>query len=66
VAYGQLIKTRFILRYLQSQPLRQRIYAQLNKGEELHALRTWLWFGSEGIIYSYASNRKPKPKQPGA
>jgi TnpA family transposase len=49
-AYGQLIKTRFILRYLQSQPLRQRIHAQLNKGEELHALRAWLWFGSEGVI----------------
>ena len=49
-AYGQLIKTRFLLRYLQSQPLRQRIHAQLNKGEELHALRAWLWFGSEGVI----------------
>ena len=49
-AYGQLIKTRFILRYLQSQSLRQRIHAQLNKGEELHALRAWLWFGSEGVI----------------
>lgn len=49
-AYGQLIKTNFILRYLQSQPLRRRIHAQLNKGEELHALRAWLWFGSEGVI----------------
>jgi TnpA family transposase len=38
-AYGQLIKTRFILRYLQSQPLHQRIHARLNKGGELHA---WL------------------------
>ena len=49
-SYGQLIKTIFILRYLQSQPLRRRINAQLNKGEELHALRTWLWFGSDGMI----------------
>lgn len=49
-AYGQLIKTSFILRYLQSQPLRRRINAQLNKGEELHALRAWLWFGSDGLI----------------
>jgi len=48
--YGQLIKTSFILRYLQSQPLRRRINAQLNKGEELHALRSWLWFGSDGMI----------------
>jgi hypothetical protein len=45
-----LIKTIFILRYLQSQPLRRRINAQLNKGEELHALRSWLWFGSDGMI----------------
>ncbi|SMB99599.1 transposase ISSod9 [Hymenobacter roseosalivarius DSM 11622] len=49
-ADGQFIKTRFIPCYLQSQPLRQRIHAQLNKGEELHALRAWLWFGSEGVI----------------
>ncbi|UOQ75138.1 transposase [Hymenobacter cellulosilyticus] len=41
-AHGQLIRARFILRYLQSQPLHQRIHAQLNKGEEPHALRAWL------------------------
>ena len=49
-AYGQLIKTIFILRYLQSQPLRRRINAQLNKGEELNGLRAWLWFGADGVI----------------
>lgn len=49
-AYGQLIKTTFILRYLQSKPLRRRIQAQLNKGEEMNGLRAWLWFGSEGVI----------------
>lgn len=48
--YGQLIKTIFILRYLQSKPLRRKIHAQLNKGELLHALRTWLWFGGDGVI----------------
>ncbi len=41
-AYRQLIKTRFKLRYLQSQLLHQRIHARLNKGEELHALHAWL------------------------
>jgi TnpA family transposase len=40
--YGQLLRTRFILCYLQSQPLYQRIHALLNKGEELHALHAWL------------------------
>ena len=49
-AYGQLIKTCFILRYLQSQSLRQRMYPQPNKGEELHALRAWLWFGNKDVI----------------
>ena len=49
-AYGQLIKTVFILRYLQSKPMRQRIHGQLNKGEELNGLRAWLWFGSDGVI----------------
>ena len=44
------MKTNFILRYLQSQPLRRKINAQLNKGELLHALRTWLWFGGDGSI----------------
>jgi TnpA family transposase len=48
--YGRLLKTNFILRYLQSQPLRRRIHAQLNKGEQLHALRSWLWFGGDGAL----------------
>jgi len=48
--YGQFIKTIFILRYLQSKPLRRKIHAQLNKGELLHALRSWLWFGGDGVI----------------
>ena len=48
--YGRLVKTTFILRYLQSQPLRRRIHVQLNKGEQLHALRAWLWFGGDGHL----------------
>jgi len=46
--YGRLIKTIFILRYLQNLPLRRKIHAQLNNGELLHSLRTWLWFGGDG------------------
>ncbi|MEJ7661355.1 MAG: Tn3 family transposase [Hymenobacter sp.] len=48
--YGRLIKTNFILRYLLSQPLRRKIHVQLNKGERLHALRVFLWFGGDGMI----------------
>jgi hypothetical protein len=30
--------------------MRKRINAQLNKGEQLHGLRAYLWFGGDGII----------------
>lgn len=48
--YGRLIKTIFILRYLESEPYRRTINRQLNKGEALHALRRFLFFANEGII----------------
>ena len=48
--YGRLVKTIFILRYLLHQPLRRKINTQLNKGEHLHALRSWLWFGGDGVL----------------
>jgi TnpA family transposase len=49
-SYGQLIKTIFICRYLLDKPMRKRINAQLNKGEQLHGLRVYLWFGGDGVI----------------
>lgn len=49
-AYGRLIKTLFILRYLESEPYRRTIHRQLNKGEALHALRRFLFFANEGIL----------------
>ena len=49
-SYGQLVKTIFICRYLLQLPLRHRINTQLNKGEQLHNLRVYLWFGGDGII----------------
>ena len=48
--YGRLVKTALILRYLHSQALRRRIHAQLNKGEQLHALCSWLWSGGDGVL----------------
>jgi TnpA family transposase len=48
--YGRLVKTLFILRYLQSTDYRRRINAQLNKGESLHALRDFLFVGDKGVI----------------
>ncbi len=49
-AYGQLIKTNFILKYLLSMPLRRKINTQLIKGEQLHNLRLYLWFGGDGVV----------------
>jgi TnpA family transposase len=48
--YGRLVKTLFILRYLESQDYRRRIHAQLNKGESLHALRDFLFVADKGVI----------------
>ncbi len=30
--------------------MRRKIYTQLNKGERLHALRVFVWFGGDGLI----------------
>lgn len=48
--YGRLVKTIFILKYIESEEYRRRIGAQLNKGEALHALRRFLFFGNDGRI----------------
>src|SRR5512135_2961763 len=48
--YGRLIKTIFILRYLESEDYRRRIQAQLNKGEALHSLREFLMFANRGTL----------------
>jgi TnpA family transposase len=48
--YGRLVKTLFILRYLKSPEYRHRIERQLNKGEELHKLRRFLFFGNLGRL----------------
>ncbi len=39
-----------MLRCLESEAYRRRIGAQLNKGERLHQLRSWLAFGGDGKI----------------
>jgi TnpA family transposase len=48
--YGRLVKTIFILRYLESEQLRRRINTQLNKGEALHGLREFLLFANKGTL----------------
>lgn len=45
-----MIKTLFILRYLESEEWRRRVQVQLNKGEALHARRRFLVIAHEGKI----------------
>jgi len=56
--YGRLAKTLHLLRYLKNEAYRRRIGRQLNKGERLHGLRSWLMFGGDGHI-----RRKQKEAQ---
>ncbi len=55
--YGRLRKTVFLLKYMEDVDLRKRINRQLNKGEELHALRSFLFFANEGNV------RKRQPEE---
>lgn len=48
--YGRLQKTLFILRYAEDLDLRKRVNRQLNKGEELGALKDFLFFANDGNI----------------
>jgi len=50
IAFGDVVKTVFILRYLEDEDYRRRINAQLNKEEALHALRGFLFFGDTGTV----------------
>lgn len=48
--YGRLVKTVFILRYLNREDYRRRINRQLNRGESIHALRRFLTFARQGEL----------------
>ena len=48
--HGRLVKTLFILRYLQRPEMRRRVGGQLNKGENLNGLRETVNFAHGGAI----------------
>jgi TnpA family transposase len=48
--YGRLVKTNFILVWLADEELRGRIGRQLNKGDQLHALRRAIFYANEGHV----------------
>jgi len=57
-SYGQLVKTIFICKYLLDISMRKKINSQLNKGEQLHGLRAYLWFGGDGVIRKKQENEQ--------
>ena len=48
--YGRLLKTIFILQYLNSKDYRRRINRQLNKGESVHTLRRYFIIAQQGEL----------------
>ncbi len=48
--YGRLVKTIFVLKWYEDEAYRRRISRQLNKGEALHSLRSYLSVANQGII----------------
>jgi TnpA family transposase len=47
-AYGRIVKTIYILRYIQDEKLRRTVQLQLNRGEARHSLARWLFFANRG------------------
>lgn len=47
-ALGRVIKTIYLLRYLQEEPIRRRVHLHLNRGESRHELARWLFFANRG------------------
>jgi len=52
--YGRLVKTIFVLRYIEDETMRKRVGTQLNKTEAIHALRRFLAIANEGQIHCSA------------
>ncbi len=47
---GRVIRTMFLLNYINDVELRRSIHAATNKSEEFNNFVKWLFFGGEGII----------------
>lgn len=48
--YGRIVKTNFVLTYLESKEVRRMVQKQLNKGEGNQGLRAFLFAGNEGHV----------------
>ena len=48
--YGRLVRTVYLSRYVADEELRRRVRRQLNKAENLQALRRDLFFARQGHV----------------
>lgn len=46
--FGRLIKSIFLVRYIDNVAMRQRVHRQLNRSESIHQLVKSVWFGRHG------------------
>ena len=49
-ALGQALKSLYLLRYIQDEPLRAQMQLQLNRGERRHQLARHLFFANQGAF----------------
>lgn len=47
---GRVVRTQFLLKYINDAELRKSIHAATNKSEEFNDFVKWLFFGGDGII----------------
>jgi len=45
---GRVVKSIYILKYLNEEDLRHRVQLQLNRGEHRHSLARWIFFADQG------------------
>lgn len=57
---GAVIRTMFLLRYLDDLVLRQTIHAATNKSEEFNYFVKWVFFGSEGTVQENVRSEQQK------
>lgn len=57
---GKVVRTMFLLRYIDDVEVRQTIHAATNKSEEFNGFVKWAFFGGEGIIAENVQHEQRK------
>lgn len=57
---GRVMRTLFLLRYIDDADLRMTIQAETNKSEEFNGFTKWVFFGGEGVIAENVQHEQRK------